>query len=55
MSWLDKLATDIEKAKTGDVIVVKSEAAKELAERARLRMCPEKKIVFRARIEKEAE
>lgn len=46
MNWLKKLAISIEKAKDEDVIIVHSEAAKELAERARLRMCPEKKIIF---------
>lgn len=46
MSWLDVLTAHIEKAKDGDSITVRSEAAKELAERARLRMCPEKKIIF---------
>lgn len=51
MNWLKKLATDIEKAKNGDVVIVQNVAAKELAERARLRMCPEKKIVFEVRNE----
>ncbi len=46
MSWLVKLAEEIKGAKVGDVIIVRSTKAKELAERARLRMCPEKKIAF---------
>jgi hypothetical protein len=44
--WLQKLADYIELAKDGDIIVVESDAAKELGERALKRMCPNKTITF---------
>jgi hypothetical protein len=47
MNWLMKLAEEIKKSKDGDMITVRSEAAKEFAERAWMRMCPGKKIVFK--------
>ena len=45
------LADLIRKAQAGDVIVMRSEAMKDLAERAKAMMCPEKHIVFK--VEKE--
>lgn len=45
-SWLDRLATEIETAQDGDIIVVKSEDAKELGERAATRMRPGADLVF---------
>jgi len=40
------LATLIGQAQCGDVIVVPTDAAKELGERALARMCPGKKVIF---------
>jgi len=46
-NWTNQLATLIEQAKDGDIIIVRSEAQKELGEKAKGRMCPDKKIEFR--------
>ena len=46
MSWATILAEEIKKVETGGRIIVRSKTAKKLAERARVRMCPEKNIVF---------
>ena len=48
-NWTMVLADFIEQTQDGDVIVIASEAAKELAEKAKNRMCPEKKISFKIR------
>ena len=45
-NWTMALADFIEQAQDGDVIVIASEAARELAQRAKNRMWPEKKIKF---------
>lgn len=41
-NWTMALADLIEKSNDSDVIIVHSEEQKELAERAKSRMCPEK-------------
>ena len=46
-NWTQALVDKIELAKKGDVIEVHSHAMKELAEKARLRMCPQKNITFK--------
>lgn len=46
-NWTRALADLTEKSNDGDVIIVHSEEQKELAERAKSRMCPEKKVEFR--------
>jgi hypothetical protein len=40
------LADAIEQSQDGDMIQVRNQAQKELAERAKRRMCPDKQIVF---------
>jgi hypothetical protein len=44
--WTTALAAIIKAAEIGDTIVVSNVAAKELAERALRRMCPEKSLTF---------
>ena len=46
MDWTEYLAEAIEESQDGDVIVVASEVAKQLGERAKSRTCPDKKITF---------
>lgn len=41
------LANAIREANPGDVIVVHTDAMKEMGERAHARMCPDKDIIFR--------
>ena len=45
-NWTSQPADFITQATDGDIIVVVSDATKELGERARLRMCPDKRITF---------
>ena len=45
-NWPTALVDTIESAQDGDVIVVHTAAMQELAEGARQRMCPHKKLVF---------
>ena len=45
-NWTMHLADAIEESVDGDIIVVASEDAKELGQRAQRRMCPGKKITF---------
>jgi hypothetical protein len=47
------LAEAIRDSVDDDVIIVKTEAAKELGERAKSRMCPDKKITFEVQGEQE--
>jgi hypothetical protein len=46
VNWHMALADVIEKAQDGDEIVCHSKAMADLGERARLRMCPEKHLMF---------
>ena len=45
-NWHMALADAIEQAEDGDIIEVHEQAMKELGERAKTRMCPDKKIEF---------
>lgn len=45
-NWTRALAAKIEQAQDGDEIVVHNEDMKELAESAKQRMCPNKRLVF---------
>lgn len=46
-NWTTHLPTLIQNAADGDTIVVYSENQAALAERARVRMCPDKSLVFK--------
>jgi hypothetical protein len=46
-NWHVHLAGVIQKAKDGDTIICHSQPMIELAERARSRLCPEKKLIFK--------
>lgn len=48
-NWTSQLVAAIEKAVDGDVIIVLSDAMKELGQRAARRMCPDKKIIFKVK------
>lgn len=45
-NWHMALADIIERADDGDVVIVPDEFTKELGERAKQRMCPDKKLTF---------
>jgi hypothetical protein len=45
-NWHTALAALIREAASGDEIVVHNEAQRELAQRAKARMCPEKTLTF---------
>ena len=45
-NWTMTLADLIENSEDGDIIIVSSEAQKELGIRAKNRICPEKSITF---------
>lgn len=51
-SWTLMLWVAIAAAQDGDVIEVHNDAMQELAERARLRMCPDKNLTFEIEEEK---
>lgn len=46
-NWTTKLAAAINDSCDGDIIIVNTPAQKELGERAKLRLCPRKRIIFK--------
>jgi vacuolar-type H+-ATPase subunit F/Vma7 len=46
VDWPKNLANSLKNSRDADVILVSTEAQKELAERAKERMCPEKKLII---------
>ncbi len=45
-NWATQIAAALKSAADGDTIVVPTEAAKQLAERAKARMCPDKRLTI---------
>ena len=45
-NWLLALAVYLRDSKDGDTIIVQNEAMRQLAERGKLRTCPEKELII---------